>query len=142
MQNEQWRAEFHEYALLLEAVASGDRTRVARVIANYLLDKAENQETTQTLQDYQEPEQDHDQTFQPVEDFADNYQDDDTDYQPRAIAKTPAAASSSFLGSRATLKPVKILVHGGLVSLRSPKWSSAMQNSLGKAKCRHAAGRR
>ena len=51
-------------------------------------------------------------------------------YQPTAIVKMPPAAKSSFLISRATLKPVKIFVQGAFVSLRCPIESSAMQGSL------------
>ena len=45
MSDETWRSEIRETALLLEAVASGDRSRVVKQLTDYLLAKKEEEQT-------------------------------------------------------------------------------------------------
>lgn len=49
MQNEKWRSEFQDYALLVQAVSNGDRTKVIKLLGDYLLGKSfENAQQTQS----------------------------------------------------------------------------------------------
>ncbi|OQU96444.1 hypothetical protein CLAIMM_02525 [Cladophialophora immunda] len=54
MPDEDWRDEIQEYALLLDAVASGDRSRVVKHLTDYILGKKEGNQASQ-LND-QEPQ--------------------------------------------------------------------------------------
>src|SRR5580700_5874660 len=55
------------------------------------------------------------------------YASNDRNHQPNAVVRIPAPARSSFLRSRATLKPLKIFVHA---AGRGPTCSSAMHQLL------------
>ena len=48
MPEEQWRDEFQEYGLLLQAVASGDRSKVLKHLGDYLLNQAKGDPNPET----------------------------------------------------------------------------------------------
>jgi len=47
--SEEWRAEIQDYALLLDAVAGGDRSKVIKLLADYLLSNRNGQEREERL---------------------------------------------------------------------------------------------
>ncbi|KIY00097.1 uncharacterized protein Z520_03782 [Fonsecaea multimorphosa CBS 102226] len=65
MPDEDWRDEIQEYALLLDAVASGDRSRVVKHLTEYILNKKEGNQVAQPndqgAQGAQEPYSEHDE---------------------------------------------------------------------------------
>ena len=84
MSNEQWRDEIHEYALLIDAIANGDRSRSLKLLASYVLAKDDHEGYAEQGQlpdaEYQEDEQ-YGGQYQEGEDFVNqdvyggNYQD-------------------------------------------------------------------
>ncbi|KIW74008.1 hypothetical protein PV04_02079 [Phialophora macrospora] len=74
MPDEHWRAEIHETALLLAAVASGDRSRVVKQLTDYLLAKdGGNQDPDEA------PEEEHGH-YEEYEGYVETYAEDGDQY--------------------------------------------------------------
>ncbi|OCT45877.1 hypothetical protein CLCR_00049 [Cladophialophora carrionii] len=107
MPDEHWRAEIHETALLLEAVASGDRSRVVKQLTDYLLAKDERQahadETAEEQHEHYEDEEEQ-EYGEPYGEDGDQYGYENDDYQQHEAyddeygAEVYVAADDDFQG--------------------------------------------
>lgn len=80
MPDEQWRDELQEYALLVEAVASGDRSKVVKLFGDYILrKKAEEEEAAAEQEDNGEQYDENGDDLDPDGEYGEEYNAEEYD---------------------------------------------------------------
>ncbi|KIW96503.1 uncharacterized protein Z519_03572 [Cladophialophora bantiana CBS 173.52] len=83
MPDEEWRDEIQEYALLLDAVASGDRSRVVKHLTDYILGKKEGGHGSQSNKE--ESEEKREQYYEQNQNDYEYYEEHEEEYnEPHA----------------------------------------------------------